>query len=101
MRLKVQWAGKVYAAVTENYANSKCSISGQRRARKALFSAFDAAWAGVSFDKISTLKNIQFFYNRSTKFTKIFDLIFKLKKLCHINMVEIKQLSIEMLIRTR
>ncbi len=79
MRLKVQWARKVYAAVAENYANSKCYISGQRRARKALFSAFDAAWAGVSFDKISTLKNIQFFYSRFKKFTKIFDLIFKLK----------------------
>jgi hypothetical protein len=75
----VQWARKVYAAVAENYPNSKCYISGQRRARKALFSAFDAAWAGVSHDKISALKSVWFFYSRSTKLTKIFDLIFKLK----------------------
>ncbi len=38
--------------------NSKCYFSGQRRARKALFLAFDAAWAGVSHDKISALKSI-------------------------------------------
>ncbi len=56
--LTVQWALKVYAAVAENYANSKYFISGQRRARKALFSAFGAAWAGVSHDKISALKNV-------------------------------------------
>jgi hypothetical protein len=56
--LDLQWARKVYAAVAENYANSKCYISGQRRARKALFSAFDATWAGVSHDKISALKNV-------------------------------------------
>ncbi len=56
--MKLQWARKVYAAVAENYANSKCYISGQRRAGKALFSAFDAAWAGVSYDKISALKNV-------------------------------------------
>jgi hypothetical protein len=54
----VQWARKVYAAVAENYANSKCYISGQRRARKTLFSVFDAAWAGVSHGKISALKNV-------------------------------------------
>jgi hypothetical protein len=56
--VSLQWARKVYAAVAENYANSKCYISGQRGARKPLFSAFDAAWAGVSHDKISALKNI-------------------------------------------
>jgi hypothetical protein len=50
--------GKIYAAVAENYTNSKYYISGQRRVRKALFSAFDAAWAGVSRDKISALKNV-------------------------------------------
>jgi hypothetical protein len=54
----IQWARKVYAAVAENYANSKCYISGQSEARKALFSAFDAAWAGVSHHKISALKNV-------------------------------------------
>jgi hypothetical protein len=43
--------------VAENYANSKYHISGQIRARKALFSAFDAAWAGISH-KISALKNV-------------------------------------------
>jgi hypothetical protein len=53
----IQWARKVYAAVAENYANLKCYISGQRRARKVLFSAFDAAWTGVSRDKIPALKN--------------------------------------------
>jgi hypothetical protein len=54
----VQWARKVYAAIAENYANSECYISGPRRARKPLFSAFNAAWAGVSHDKISALKNL-------------------------------------------
>ncbi len=55
----VQWARKVYAAVAENYANSNYYISGQRRGRKkALFSAFDAAWTGVSHDKISTLQHL-------------------------------------------
>ncbi len=49
----IHWVWKVYAAVAENYENSKYYISGQRRARKALFSAFDAVWAGVSHDKIS------------------------------------------------
>jgi hypothetical protein len=58
LNLGLQWARKVYAAIAENYANSKCYISGQRRARKPLFSAFDAAWAGVSHDKLSALKNI-------------------------------------------
>jgi hypothetical protein len=54
----VQWARKVYADVAENYANSKCYTSGERRARKVLFSAFDAAWTGVSRDKIPALKNL-------------------------------------------
>jgi hypothetical protein len=54
----IQWARKVYAAVAENYANSKRYISGLRRARKPLFSAFDAARAEVSHDKITALKNI-------------------------------------------
>jgi hypothetical protein len=44
----VQWARKVYATVADNDTNSKCYISGQRRARKAPFLAFDAAWAGLS-----------------------------------------------------
>jgi hypothetical protein len=56
--VKKQWVRKVYAAVTENYLNSKYYISGQRRARKALFLAFDEAWAGVSHDKILALKNL-------------------------------------------
>jgi hypothetical protein len=56
--INLQWARKVYAAVAENYINSKCYISGQRRTRKAMFSAFDAAWAGVSHDKIPALENI-------------------------------------------
>jgi hypothetical protein len=43
---------KVYAVVAENNANSNNYISGQRRAGKALFSAFGAARAGVSLDKI-------------------------------------------------
>ncbi len=55
---EIQWARKVYAAIAENYVNSKCYISGQRRARKVLFSAFDATWAGVSRDKIPALKNL-------------------------------------------
>jgi hypothetical protein len=76
----LQWAWKVYAAVAENYPNSKYYISGQRRARKALFWAFDAAWAVVSHDKISALKNVQVFCSRSTKFPKLFYLIFKQKK---------------------
>jgi hypothetical protein len=50
--MDLQWARKVYPAVAENYLNYY--ISGQKRARKAPFSAFDAAWAGVSHDKIST-----------------------------------------------
>jgi hypothetical protein len=54
----LQWAWKVYAAVAQNYANSKCYISGQRLAGKALFSAFDAAWAEVSQDKIIARKNV-------------------------------------------
>jgi hypothetical protein len=54
----LQWAWKVYAAVAENYPNSKCYISGQRLAREAPFSAFDAAWAGVSHDKIPAFKNV-------------------------------------------
>ncbi len=58
MFTNIQWARKVYAAVAENCANSKRYISGQRRARKVLFSAFDAAWTGVSRDKIPTLKNL-------------------------------------------
>ncbi len=33
----IQWARKAYAAVAKNYVNSKCYISGQRIARKALF----------------------------------------------------------------
>ncbi len=76
---RLQWVRKVYAAVAENYANSNCYISGQRIARKALFSAFEATWAGVSHDKISALKNVSFFCSRSTKFPKLFDLIFKQK----------------------
>jgi hypothetical protein len=30
----------------------------KEKARKALFSAFDTVWAGVSHDKISALKNV-------------------------------------------
>jgi hypothetical protein len=56
--LYLQWARKVYAAVAENYAIAKYYVSGQRRSRKTQFLAFDAAWAGVSHDKISTLKNV-------------------------------------------
>ncbi len=55
---QIQWARKVYAAVAENYANSKYYISGERRVRKALFLVFDTAWAGVSRNKISALKNV-------------------------------------------
>jgi hypothetical protein len=54
----LQWVRKVYAAVTENYADSKYYVSGPKKARKALFSSFDAAWAGVSRDKILVLKNV-------------------------------------------
>ncbi len=54
----LQWARKVYATVAENYANSKYYISGKRKAKKALFSSFDAAWAGVSHSKISAIKNV-------------------------------------------
>jgi hypothetical protein len=48
----------VYAAVAENYADLKYYISDQRRACKVLFLSFDAAWTGVSQDKISALKNL-------------------------------------------
>jgi hypothetical protein len=54
----IQWVRKVYATVTENYANSNYFISGQRRARKALFFAFDADCAGLFHDKILTLQNL-------------------------------------------
>jgi hypothetical protein len=53
---KLQWAQKVYAAVAENYANSKYYILGQRKARKALFWAFDAAWQGFLMVKYQLLK---------------------------------------------
>ncbi len=52
---------------------------GSKKSQKALFSAFDAAWAGVSRDKLSALKNVQFFCSRSTKFPKLFYLIFEQK----------------------
>jgi hypothetical protein len=47
----------VYAAVAENDTNSNYNISGQRKARKEMLLAFDAACAGLSHDKISTLQN--------------------------------------------
>jgi hypothetical protein len=43
---------KVYAAIAKNYADSNYYISGQRKARKARFSTFDAACAGLFHDKI-------------------------------------------------
>jgi hypothetical protein len=54
---KVQWGRRVYTAITEN-ATSNFEILAQRRGRKALFSAFEAAFAGVSHDKLPATQNL-------------------------------------------
>jgi hypothetical protein len=54
----IQWEWKVYADVAKNYADSNYYTLGRRKARKALFTTFDAACARLFHDKILTLQNL-------------------------------------------
>ncbi len=54
---KVQWGRRVYTAITEN-ATSNFDILGQRRGRKVLLLAFEAACAGLSHRKIPLTQNL-------------------------------------------